>query len=776
MVKFSKGMWCLAPDTHADWATEVVKAEAKKDSIRCVAASRRINHRGDTLNNPTITLECSSPVPDVLLLSGYHWKAQTHANAGPEYELFPDIDIETLTADRQDDLKTSKSATELKLSTSSISATISTDPSSFNIDFNASDRLLTRLGWRSVGYVKVNSTLGHANAAMEDPDRGERWFTYQFQLSVGEKIYGLGERFGPFIKNGQSVDMWNEDGGTSSELTYKNIPFYLSSRGYGIFIPHSGFVSFEVQSERTTRVNICVPSERLSAYIIHGPSPSDVISRYTLLTGRPALPPPWTFGLFLSTSFTTSYDEATVNSFLDGMEERDIPVGVFHFDCFWMKGFHWCDFEFDDEFFPDAGSQLKRMKEKGYKICVWINPYIAQESKLFEEGAKNGYFIKKKDGSVWQWDWWQAGMAFVDFTNPKACEWYEGKLKELIDLGVDCFKTDFGERIPTGNVVYHDISVNVEKMHNYYAFLYNKVTFGVLEKNLGRNKAIVFARSATAGGQRFPIHWGGDPMSTFEAMAETLRGGLSLGVCGFGYWAHDIGGFEGKPDPALYKRWFAFGALSSHSRLHGSGSYRVPWLIDPSGEADRVLSKFINLKLSLMPYIYATAISTHQTGVPMMRPMFIEFPEDPTCWYLDTQYMLGNNLLVAPVLSEDGMVQYYVPKGRWYGLLDGKIREGPGYIEEKHDFMSLPLLVRPGTAVVIGKHEIVGKKKLSTYDYSRDVTVLVNPAGEDKMDYEILIPDSEHPGEVAGTLTVKGEKGAFDVSGTIPGPWTVKIV
>ncbi|KAG9225936.1 hypothetical protein CCMSSC00406_0006442 [Pleurotus cornucopiae] len=778
MVKFSKGMWCLAPDTVADWATEAVKAEAKEDSIRCVASTRRINHRGDTLNNPTITLECSSPAPDVLLLKGYHWKEQVGSNAGPEYELFPDIDLNELNTMRQDNVQTSKTNNLLKLSTSTVSATINTDPSSFGIDFHGSNRLLTKLGWRSTGYVKINSTLGHANAAMVDPDRGERWFTYQFQLSVGEKIYGLGERFGPFIKNGQTVEMWNEDGGTSSELTYKNIPFYLSSRGYGIFIPHSGFVSFEVQSERTTRVNISVRSESLSAYIIHGPSPSDIISRYTLLTGRPALPPPWTFSLFLTTSFTTDYDEKTVNHFLEGMEERDIPVGVFHFDCFWMKGFQWCDFEFDEEFFPDAGMQLKRMRDKGYKICVWINPYIAQESKLFDEGARNGYFIKKTDGSVWQWDWWQAGMGFVDFTNPAACGWYQSKLKALIDLGVDCFKTDFGERIPTGDVVYHDTSVNAEKMHNYYAHLYNKSVFGVLEKQLGKNQAIVFARSATAGGQRFPVHWGGDPMSTFEAMAETLRGGLSLGVCGFGYWAHDIGGFEGKPDPALYKRWFAFGALSSHSRLHGSGSYRVPWLIDASGEADKVLSKFINLKLSLMPYIYATALATHRTGIPMMRPMFVEFPDDPVSWYLDTQYMLGKNLLVAPVFTEDGSVQYYVPEGKWYGLVDGKIRVGPGYVEETHDFMSIPLLLRPGTAIVFGQHDIEGKRKLSTYDYSKDISVLVNGLVKDGevMDFEIVIPDADDPGDVKGTLKVEGTNREVKVTGTIPGPWKVKVI
>ncbi|KAG6911047.1 hypothetical protein DXG01_004561 [Tephrocybe rancida] len=788
MVKFSNGMWWNADGVVIDWAVEAVKSEALDGRIRCVATSKHINHRGDTLNAPTLTVECSSPAPDTLLLTGYHWKGQKQTALGPHYELFPDVDYQNLTANRQDSLSTSKTPTELKIATNTLSATIDTRPSSFNIDIKSHnvanptiaspgpDHLLTKLGWRSVGYIKKGTNAVHPGLSLTDPDKGERWFTMQFQLSVGEKIYGLGERFGPFVKNGQAVDMWNEDGGTSSELTYKNVPFFLSSRGYGVFIPYPGFVTFEVQSERTTRVNIAVPSESLSAYIIHGPSPTEIIQRYTLMTGRPALPPPWSFGLWLSTSFTTSYDETTVTGFLEGMDKRDIPVGVFHFDCFWQKGFHWCDYEFDKEYFPDAKGQLARLKEKGYNISVWLNPYIGQESKIFDEGAENGYFIKKSDGSVWQHDFWQAGMAIIDFTNPAACKWYQNKLEALIDLGVDCFKTDFGERIPTGNTVYHDGS-SPEKMHNYYSFLYNKVTFEIIEKRLGRNQAIVFARSTTAGGQRFPVHWGGDPMSTFEAMAETLRGGLSLGLCGYGYWAR---GFEGTPDPALYKRWFAFGSLSSHSRLHGSGSYRVPWLIDESGEADVVLKRFMGLKLSLMPYLYATAIKTHETGVAMMRPLFVEFPEDPFSWNVDTQYMLGANLMVVPIFNAEGTVQYYVPGRSWYGILDGKLRRGPSFVTESHDFSSLPLLLRPGTAIVTRSEVPRGSqgRKHAVYDYAQEVTVVMNLAGGDSVDLLVEVPDGSKPGSFFASLTIKGDEktGSINVVGELKGQWSVKKV
>jgi alpha-D-xyloside xylohydrolase len=394
--------------------------------------------------------------------------------------------------------------------------------------------------------------------------------------------------------------------------------------------------------------------------------------------------------LWLSTSFTTSYDEETVMRFIDGMAERGIPLAVFHFDCFWMRGFHWCDFTWDSAVFPDPAGLLRRIKSRGLKICVWINPYIAQLSPLFNEGKNKGYFIRNLDGSVFQSDLWQAGMAIVDFTNPAAAAWYTEKLEVLLDMGVDCFKTDFGERIPVP-ALYHN-KADAEKMHNYYAFLYTKAVFEVLERKRGPGEACVFARAATAGGQRFPVHWGGDCESTFEAMAETLRGGLSLGLCGFGFWSHDIGGFEGTPDADLFKRWLAFGLLSSHSRLHGSSSYRVPWNVDE--ESAEVCRFFTNLKESLLPYLLDCATEAHEKGLPVLRAMFLEFPEDPACAYLDRQYMLGPNVLVAPVFSPDGFVSYYLPAGDWTQVLTGEQTSGGGWRREQHGYFSLPLWKR----------------------------------------------------------------------------------
>ena len=517
-------------------------------------------------------------------------------------------------------------------------------------------------------------------------------------MGVREHLYGLGERFGAFVKNGQSIDIWNEDGGTASEQAYKNVPFYLSDAGYGVFVAHPEKVSYEIGTEVVSRTQFGVPGEFLQYYVIYGATPKEILSRYTALTGRPAAVPAWSYGLWLSTSFTTNYDEATVTSFVDGMAERELPLSVFHFDCFWMRGFHWSDFIWDPAMFPDPEGMLTRLKAKGLKICVWINPYIAQRSYLFEEGRAAGYLVKNPDGSVWQWDKWQAGMALVDFTNPEAVAWYQGKLRALLDIGVDCFKTDFGERIPT-DVVWHDGS-DPQRMHNYYTQVYNQVVFDLLVEERGEGEAVLFARSATAGGQAYPVHWGGDCESTFVAMAESLRGGLSLSLSGFGYWSHDIGGFEGTPDPAVFKRWLAFGLLSSHSRLHGSNSYRVPWAFDE--EAVEVTRSFTNLKLSLMPYIGRAGQEAHEDGVPVMRAMMLEFPEDLGTAGVGTQYMLGGSLLVAPVFSAAGDVDVYLPAGTWTHLLTGEKVSGQGWRHEVHGFDSLPLYVRPGTVLPVG--------------------------------------------------------------------------
>ncbi len=344
---------------------------------------------------------------------------------------------------------------------------------------------------------------------------------------------------------------------------------------------------------------------------------------------------------------------------------------------------------------------LKRLHDKGLEVCVWINSYVGQCSKLFDIGKEKGYFIKNLDGSVFQTDFWQPGMAIVDFTNPEACDWYKGLLKQLFEMGVNNIKTDFGERIPTKCKYYN--GMDPVKMHNYYTYLYNKCVFEALEEFYGKDKACLFARSATVGGQKFPVHWGGDCYAEYSAMAETVRGGLSLCSTGFGFFSHDIGGFEATAPADVYKRWCAFGLMSTHSRLHGSSSYRVPWSFDE--ESCDVLRFYTKLKGKLMPYLWSQAIKTHEVGVPMMRSMVIAFSNDPACKYLDAQYMLGDNLLIAPVMNEEGIAEFYVPEGTWYDIITNDVYEGGRYYTRTCNYFEMPILARPNSIITFGEFE-----------------------------------------------------------------------
>lgn len=693
-MKFSDGYWMVREGFDVRHPRQARDVQASDHQLSVLASTRIIATRGDTLNTSTATITLSSPAEGVVRVRVEH-----HAgirNPGPDFAL-PGATEYRATVEIDE--------SHASLTTGGLTARVRRE-GPLRLDFIAADRTLTGAGAGGIGLAT-------------GPD-GEPYVFQQLDLDVGEVVYGLGERFGPLTKNGQTVDIWQADGGTSSEQAYKNVPFFWTNRGYGVFVNHPERVSFEIGSEAVSRTQFSVPGEHLEYFVILGPSPKQILDRYTALTGRPPRVPAWSYGLWLTTSFTTSYDEQTVASFIDGMAERDIPLSVFHFDCFWMREFRWCDFEWDPETFPEPEAMLTRLKARGLRVCVWINPYIAQRSALFEEGRAKGYLVTRADGSVWQWDKWQAGMALVDFTNPAAAQWYAGHLERLLDQGVDAFKTDFGERIPT-DVDWFDGS-DPERMHNYYTHLYNRTVFELLERRRGPGEAVLFARSATAGGQQYPVHWGGDCDSTYASMAETLRGGLSLAASGFGYWSHDIGGFEGTPDAGVFKRWLAFGLLSSHSRLHGSDSYRVPWAFD--AEAVEVARKFTKLKMTLMPYLLHTARAVSERGTPMIRPMALEFPDDPATEHLSTQYMLGDSLLIAPVFHADGQVRYFVPEGRWTGLLDGRVIEGPRWVTEQHGFDSLPLLVRPGSVLPIGARD-----DRPEYDHADGVTLhLYEPA------------------------------------------------
>ncbi|PQE16191.1 glycoside hydrolase family 31 protein [Rutstroemia sp. NJR-2017a BVV2] len=712
-MKFRDGMWLPAADKRLEYAEEVYSITEREGgkALSLLCPTRKIFARADSLNLSTLTVDLEAPFDGVISIETTHFLGSQ--NPAPHFDLFPAGKPENSKAEIS---KTEKATT---LVSGSLAATVKTGNHDFEIRFHAADgsKELTSLLNRSIGLAYSPAT----GSPMEIADMRDfqHYIFTQSTLSVGESVYGLGERFGAFNKN----------------LNWKLNPNFR--------------------------------------YIIYGPTPKEVLTKYSILTGKPGKVPSWSFGLWLSTSFTTNYDEKTVNSFLEGMNARDIPVEVFHFDCFWMKAFHWCDFEFDSEMFPDPKGQISRLKESGLvkKVCVWVNPYLGQASPVFKYAADKGYLLKRKNGDIFQWDLWQTGMGIIDFTNPEATEWYVGCLKGLFDKGIDSIKTDFGERIPSKDVQWFDTSLDPRKMHNYYAFLYNKIVYEALQDRYGKNEAVLFARTATAGTQRFPLQWGGDCESTPEAMAESVRGGLSLGLCGYAFWSVDIGGFEGYPPPWIYKRWVAFGLLCSHSRLHGSNSFRVPWTVDDDDKSDqgcsKILSKWTALKARLMPYIFSQAQDSVEKGIPLsLRAMCLEFPDDPTSWFLDRQFMLGENLLVAPIFEESGDVEFYLPKGRWTNFFTNETKDGPGWFKENHAFDTLPLYVRENTILVLGKP---GETK-TVYKYSEDVEVRLYSTSKGA---KARLVDSD--GNDVGTLTADDEGKLTDQT-ILSGSWESKKI
>ena len=706
-MKFSDGFWLNRSGYSVDYAEQPYEVLVRNNAIHVYATSKKIFHRAMTLGGVMLEVVYTSLRENVIQVQIVHHKG--NVNREPKFELNEDASFCPIITETDSDVTLTSGKTSVRIKKGN----------DWCVEYLYDGKYLTGCGAKSTSYIQESAAVAseRMQRAVEHPfwgipaDARNGMVREQLHLSIGEYLYGFGEKFTPFIKNGQTVEIWNADGGTCTAQSYKSVPFYLSSRGYGVFTNQTGYVSYEVASDTVSCVSMTVFGESLSYCIIGGSNPAEVLSNYTALSGRPALPPAKTMGLWLSTSFTTDYDEDTVNSFIDGMTERQIPLQMFHFDCFWMKEQTWTSFDWDTEQFPDPQGMLTRLrKEKNVGICVWINPYIAQRSPLFAEGAANGYFLHTKDGGIFQTDMWQSGMAIVDFTNPDACKWYGGYIRRLCEIGVNAIKSDFGERIPT-DVVYYDGSDPIA-MHNFYTYLYNKVVFETLESALGAGKACLFARSATAGGQKYPVHWGGDCAATYDAMAETLRGGLSLCASGFGFFSHDIGGFEQTASPDVYKRWCAFGLMSTHSRLHGSTSYRVPWAYEEDEPSEpenacAVLRFFTNLKGKLMPYLWAQANLTHQTGIPMMRAMCIDFSDDPTCLTLDRQYMLGEHLLCAPVMDASGDVEFYLPEGEWFDLLapyESAI-SGGRWIRRHCSYLQMPLYIKENSILGLGSFQ-----------------------------------------------------------------------
>ena len=522
-------------------------------------------------------------------------------------------------------------------------------------------------------------------------------------LDTDEIIYGLGERFDSLTRNGRAVDFHNKDAvGTTSPRTYVNIPFYLSTKGYGLFLNTGARVDWQIGTRDVSALQFCVADDQIDYFVIGGREPRQIIARYCGLTGFSKLPPLWSFGLWMSRNSYVSWD--VVEDVAANVRAHDIPCDVLHLDTAWF-GRDWnCDLKFSPERFPDPEGHMAKLKEKGFHISLWQYNFIPpnEDNTHYLEAVERGYLSKDAEGAPYQLPeecegGWVKDVT-VDFSNPEAREWYAEKIRSLIRLGAGAIKTDFGEGIAE-EALYH--SIEGRYFHNLYSLVYNSTVFKATRDVSGDE--IVWARSGTAGSQRYPLHWGGDSQCTFEALAATLRGALTVGISGIPFFSHDIGGFIGTPSDELYVRWAQLGLFSSHSRCHGCGdhNHREPWQF--SEEACRIFRFYDKLRYSLMPYIYSEAEKCTKTGLPMMRALYLEYPEDRNVRHMDDQYLFGDSLMIAPVLkplSKTVFRDIYLPRGVWFDYFTRERFESRGeWIRRKVDLATMPIYVKEGTVL-----------------------------------------------------------------------------
>jgi len=516
-----------------------------------------------------------------------------------------------------------------------------------------------------------------------------------FALRPQEAVFGFGEKFGALDKVGQTVDLvMLEAIGTTSPRSYKNVPFFWTTRGYGVFLHHSARITCWVGSRASADLQVAVEDDFLDWFLFLG-TPKEILARYTELTGRSRMPPRWSFGFWQSRISYRSAEEA--EAVVRGNREAGIPTDVLHLDTHWFREDWRCDLEFDRERFPDPKAFHRRMAEQGVRVSLWQLPYIPEGSALFDDLLAVDGFVKTADG-----DLYDVGICYtvgfagrvgcIDFTHPEARRVYQAYLRRLFELGARVIKVDFGEQAPLDGV-YHDGTPG-HRMHNLYPLLYNQAVAEVTEEATG--ESILWARSAWAGSQRYPLHWGGDSSANWHNLLPQLRGGLSLGLSGFPFWSMDIGGFFGDAGPELLVRWMQAGVLLSHPRIHGTGERELPRK-DP--EVLRLCRDALRLHYRLLPYLWASARTCIRRSLPMARALVLEFPEDPTAWGVEDQWLFGDDLLVAPILDASGRRRVYLPAGGWTGWDTGVRHEGPRWLDVEADLATIPLYLRDGAVV-----------------------------------------------------------------------------
>lgn len=511
-----------------------------------------------------------------------------------------------------------------------------------------------------------------------------RHMALSLTLAPGEKLFGCGESFTRLDKRGQKLVMWTSDAySAQTPDVYKPVPFFLSSRGYGVFVHGSAPMTFDLGRDYDGNAVLYSGDDQFDLFFYFG-SPGEVLCAHTDLTGRAPVPPLWSFGMWMGRESYESQDE--VLEVARKLREQRIPCDMVHVDVGWTEVPHRCDYEFSPTRFPAPRAMISELREQGFRLSLWQLPYLNPKNPLHEVAVENGYAVLTATGEP------PADDAVIDLTNPDALRWYQGKLAKLLEMGVGVLVADFGEAASLSGVYASKKSGFPE--HNLYPLRYNKAVAEVTERVTGRSN--IWARSAWAGSQRYPVHWGGDAENTDSALASSLRGGLSLGLCGFSFWGTFIGEFP-QPCPAdLYLRWLAFGMLCSHGCCHGAPP-KEPWEYGPEF-TDR-FRRVVEMKYRLMPYVYAQATLCSRRGHPMVRPLFFEFPEDPTSWLIEDQYMFGEQVLVAPLLEDAPERDVYLPPGAWTDYESGRPHTGAAWHRIRAGEVPVVVLVRDGAAI-----------------------------------------------------------------------------
>jgi alpha-D-xyloside xylohydrolase len=539
--------------------------------------------------------------------------------------------------------------------------------------------------------------------------RSENGWFVSMALKSGEPVFGLGEKYGPLNRRGQLIYSYNEDAlGVNAEISYKNCPFAWSPEGWGLFVntpaPVAHGVGYPQWSHRSYAIHL--EDGYLDLFLMCGDNPGDILRHYTDLTGRAPETPEWSLGVWISRAYYKTAQESL--EIAAQIREKKIPCDVFTLD-----GRAWLDlktrfaFQWDPSRYPEPKKITAKIKSLGFRICVWEYPLVSIHNPIFRDLAQKGWLLTDKFGEtyIYYWDMSPFGKVLTplpasgifDFTNPEAYQWWAESHKALFDSGIDIIKSDFGEQVP--DEAYAANGDNGRRLHNVYALLYNQCVYEASREYFAEN-AMVWARSGWTGSQRYPIQWGGDPQADWEGLAGSIRGGLSWGMSGVPYYSHDIGGFYGgPPDPELYIRWAQAGVLGSHCRIHGIGP-REPWYFGE--EAEEIVRKWLEFRYQLLPYLKQCVISASRTGLPMMRSMVLEFPDDRLSWQFDDQYMLGDTLLVAPVIQPGGKKTVYLPKGRWYDYWSGEALDGGQLISTTSPLEQIPLYGRQGKVLPLG--------------------------------------------------------------------------